>query len=311
MTGREFVTVVRATVKEYSRNDVGNMAAALTYFSFFSLFPLLIVSITVAALVLGSRSEAASLILTNLGQLLPGSRDLLAEAITVAFRNRETAGLLAAASVLLLVYSASNAFIALDKAVNRAWDTEKVPSFFVARLIGFAMIIAAAGIMLLSFAVTLVLATSRALTTQLFGEVPGSDIFWQVANLAASMGLIFLILLVVYRWLPRSHVRVADVWVAALLGSLVWTAVKEGFAYFLGSSLSNFDAVYGTLSAVVVLLTWMYISSIIILAGAEFSAETARVRRLRETTGASLEDHGPGSQGHGGRGSPWLPGSET
>jgi membrane protein len=306
MTGREFVTIVKATVKEYRRNDIGNMAAALTYFSFFSIFPLLIVSITVAALVLGSRAEASSLILSNLGPLLPGSRDLLAEAITVAFRSRQAAGVLAVASVLLLVYSASSAFIALDKAVNRAWDTEKVPSFFVSRLIGFAMILGAAGIMLVSFVVTLALATSRAITTQLFGEVPGIDVLWQLANLAASIGLIFLILLMIYRWLPRSHVRVADVWRAALIGALVWTAVKEGFAYFLGTSLPTFDAVYGTLSAVVVLLTWMYISSIIILAGAEFSAETARVRRLREATGASLEDRGPG-----GRDSPWLPGRET
>jgi membrane protein len=310
MTGRELATVVKATIREYNRNDTGNMAAALTYFAFFSLFPLLIVSITSAALVLGSRAEAAELILGNFAQLLPGSRDLLAEAITVAFRNRETAGLLAAVSLLLLLFSASNAFIALDKAVNRAWDTEKVPSFFVSRLIGFAMIVAGAGIMLLSFGTTLVLATSRALTTEIFGEVPGSDIFWQVANLAATVGLVFFILLAIYRWLPRSHVRVADVWLAALIGSLVWTAVKEGFAYFLGSSFATFDAVYGTLSAVVVLLTWMYISSIIILAGAEFSAETARVRRLRETTGASLEDHGPG-QGPGEHGSPWLPGRET
>jgi membrane protein len=310
MTGREFVTIVKATVKEYNRNDIGNMAAALTYFSFFSLFPLLIVSITVAALALGSTTEASDLILSDLARLLPGSRELLAEAITLAFRSRESAGLLAIASVLLLVYSASNAFIALDKAINRAWDTEKVPSFFVSRLIGFAMIIAAAGIMLVSFTVTLVLATSRAITTQLFGEVPGIDVLWQFANLAASVGLIFLILIVIYRWLPRSHVRVADVWRAALIGALVWTAVKEGFAYFLGSNFANFDAVYGTLSAVVVLLTWMYISSIIILAGAEFCAETARVRRLREATGASLEDHGPGP-GPDGRGSPWLPGRET
>jgi membrane protein len=310
MTSKEFVTVVKATIKEYSRNDIGNMAAALTYYSFFSLFPLLIVSITVAALVLGSQAEAASVILDNLGQLLPGSRDLLAESVAVAFRNRDTVGVLAVGSLLLLIYSASNAFIALDKAVNRAWDTEKVPSFFVSRLIGFAMILAAAGIMLLSFIVTLVLATSRAIATELFGEVPGIDIFWQFANLAATIGLIYLILLTIYRWLPRHHVRVADVWLAALLGSLVWTAVKEGFAYFLGSSFANFDAVYGTLSAVVVLLTWMYISSIIILAGAEFSAETARVRRLRETTGTALEDHGSSSS-QGEPESPWLPGHET
>lgn len=310
MTRREFITVVKATIREYGRNDVGNMAAALTYFSFFSLFPLLIVSITAAALVLGSQAEATSVILDNLGQLLPGSRDLLAEAVAVAFRNRESVGLLAVVSLLLLVYSASNAFIALDKAVNRAWDTEKVPSFFVSRLIGFVMILAAAGIMLLSFVATLVLATSRTITDQLFGEVPGIDIVWQFVNLAASWGLIFLILLIIYRWVPRSHVRLADVWLAALLGSVVWTAVKEGFAYFLGTSFANFDAVYGTLSAVVVLLTWMYISSIIILAGAEFSAETARVRRLRETTGAALEDRGPGSS-PGERESPWLPGRET
>ena len=80
-------------------------------------------------MVLGSQAEAASFILDNLGQLLPGSRDLLAEAIAVAFRNRDAVGFLAVGSLVLLLFSASNAFIALDKAVNRAWDTEKLPSF--------------------------------------------------------------------------------------------------------------------------------------------------------------------------------------
>jgi membrane protein len=105
-----------------------------------------------------------------------------------------------------------------------------------------------------------------------------------------------------YRFLPRCEAKFRDVWVGALLAAIAWSLVKEGFAYYLGSSFANFQAVYGALGTVIALMTWIYISSVIILAGAEFAAETARFRRLLQVAAGEKSQASERR-----RTSPWLP----
>jgi membrane protein len=299
MDGREFVTVVKATVREFGKDDVGNMAAALTYYVFFSLFPLIILVVSLARFFLNPE-VITELIYNNITQALPGFRDFIQQAVEAAFEERATAGLLALVGFVTLVFSASGAFSALDKAINRAWNSEKIPGFFAARFTSFVMMLVLFGMMIISFIVTTVLTTGRKITERTLGEVPGVDIFWQLTSFAATVAGIFLIFVLMYRFLPRTDVALRDVWLGALMAALIWSMVKEIFAYYLGSNFANYDAIYGTLGTVVALLTWIYISSLIILGGAEFTAETARVRRLRAK---AVVTQGP----KGGTGSPWLP----
>lgn len=306
MTGKEFIAVIKATGREFGKDDAGNMAAALTYYAFFSLFPLLILAITLAAVFVSSPADATRFIFDNMAQLLPGSGDTLSKALDVAFKSRNNAGILALVGVATLVFSATGAFEALDKAVNRAWKTEKTPDFITSKIISFFMMAGLALVLSVSFIITTALTTTRAITSDVLGEVPGSDIFWQTVTFAASVAIAFLGFLLIYRFLPRCDVLFKDVWLGALLAALVWSLLKEGFAYYLGSSFANYNAVYGTLGTVVAILTWIYLSSLIILAGAEFSAETARVRRLYAEVAAATEQ-----EQTRGKNSPWLPGRET
>jgi membrane protein len=93
--------------------------------------------------------------------------------------------------------------------------------------------------------------------------------------------VVFLGLLLLYRFIPRADVGFHDVWRAALAAAFIWSLAKEGFALYLGSTFANYSAVYGTVGAIIAILTWIYVSVIIVLTGAEFAAETARVRDLR------------------------------
>jgi membrane protein len=306
MTRKEFVTVVKATWHEYGRDDVGNMAAALTYFAFFSLFPLLILAVTVTSLIIGEQA-ARELIYTNLARVFPGASDLLTEAINVALDNRGGVGVFALVGVVTLFWTASGAFDALDKAINRAWKTEKYPSFFISKLIGFAMMATLALVVLASLIITAALARGRALATAILGHVQGEDVLWQIINFAVTLAIVFVVFVLIYRILPRVDVTYRDVWLGALLAAIIWGVVKEGFAYFLGSSFVNYDAIYGTLGAVVALLTWIYLSSLIILVGAEFTAETARVRRLRIIAGLSAGNKVKVESEDEEKKSPWLP----
>jgi membrane protein len=303
MTGKEFLTVTKATAREFGKDDVGYMAAALTYYVFFSVFPLLLLAVTLAGLFLND-DDARVFILNNVAQVVPGSVDLLQSVLVEALKNRESAGWLALVGFATLTFSASGAFDALDKAINRAWSSEKMPNFFVGKLTSFVMMLVIAALLILSVLVSTTLAATRRITSDALGrvvtEVPGETVFWWIINVSASLAIIFLGFVLLYRFVPRCKVDFRDIWPAALITAIAWTIAKEGFAIFLGTSFANYSAVYGTLGTVIALLTWIYISSIIVLVGAEFSAETARVRDLREKVVQHME-------GRDRKKSPWLP----
>ena len=299
MNGKELLTVTRATTREFFKDDVAYMAAALTYYSFSSLFPLLVLTITLTGVFI-QPEDATRFIFDNVAQVVPGSVQPLQEVLDQAFLNRSNAGWFALFGVITLLVTATGAFEALDKAINRAWATEKSPSFFVGKLIGLLMILGIGGLLILSFIATALLTASRAFTSALIGEVPGVQVFWQIASVLVTLAIVFLAFVILYRFLPRTDINFRDVWLAAFIASVIWTIVKELFAYYLGSQFANFTAIYGPLSAIIALLIWIYISSVIILTGAEFSAETARVRRLRLGSAGHLpEQHRP---------SPWFSG---
>lgn len=308
MTRKEFITVIKATWREYDKDDVGNMGAALTYYAFFSLFPLLILAVTITSLLVGEQ-QARQFIYTNITQVLPGASDLLSDAIDVALGNRTGAGVFAIIGLLTLLWSASGAFDALDKAINRAWKSDKYPSFFISKLIGFGMMAALVAVVFASLIISAGLAAGRAVATEILGNVPGEDVVWQIVSFGSTLALVFVVFVLMYRVLPRVDVTFKDVWLGSLLASVIWALVKEGFAYYLGSNFANYDAVYGTLGAVVALLTWIYLSSLIILVGAEFTAETARVHRLRVLTGLNVKKgNEPGAEtAENEKKSPWLP----
>ncbi len=301
MSGREFVAVAKATISEFGKDDVAYMAAALTYYSFFSLFPLLILAITLAGSIMDP-VEATTFIMDYVQRVLPGMGKTLSDILNDVFKSRANAGILAIVGFGILAFSASGAFDALDKAINRAWNSEKVSTFLVGKLTSFAMMAVAALMLILSFVVTASLATTRAFTEMAVGKLYGEQIFWQIVNFAASMGVVFLVFLLMYRFLPRCETRFRDVWLGALLAAIAWSLVKEGFAYYLGSSFANYEAVYGTLGTVIALMTWIYISSVIILTGAEFASETARFRRLQQTAAGEKAQESERR-----RTSPWLP----
>jgi membrane protein len=305
MNGKELIVIARATVREFFDDDVPNEAAALTYYAFFSIFPLLLLAILCANLFL-KPEDAQKFILENVAQYAPGSSDLLQEVATTALQYRENTGWLALVGLAALLFTASGALHALDRAINRAWDIEQARSFLISRLLSLVMLAVLGMLLLLSVVVSTVLRDTRRFAGAWpeWVHLPGSPFLWQVANFAASFAIISVGFLVMYRFLPHGvQIRVRDVWPGAVIAALLWVITKEGFALYLSMSFVNYDTVYGTLGTVIALLTWIYLSSLIILVGAEISAETARVRRLRYYVTGQPE--------RGMASSPWLPRPES
>lgn len=298
MDRREFVTVAKATAREFMAEDVPYMSAAVTYYAFFSLFPAIILGATIATFFV-SPEEAYQYVITGVGRFAPTLSDFLTEALREVIQKRDIIGWSALISSVTLLFTASGAFDAIDKAVNRAWRTEKVPSILTTKLTSFLMMLVVGGLMLVSLIVSAILGTTRTFTEEIIGKVPGEQFFWWAVNFAASIAIVFLGLLLLYRFVPRCEVEIRDVWRGALLSAIAFALAKEGFGLFLGTTFANYNAVYGTVGTVIALLTWVYISVIIMLAGAEFAAETARVRDMRAKLQHAVEREQP-------RRSPWF-----
>ncbi len=298
MDRKEFITISKATAREFIKDDVGYLAAALTYYAFFSLFPAVLLAALITAFFV-KPEDAYGFIFAEVGQFAPGLVKFLSESLKKVIESRSTAGWSALIGSVVLIFTSTGAFEALDKAINRAWNAERVPSFFKGKLVGFFMMLAVGALLLLSVSVSVGLTSARSFTTYYIGEPLFSQIVWTIVNLAASTGIIFLGFLFMYRYIPRRAIGFRDVYVGAFFAALVWSAAKELFALYLGSSFVNYSAVYGTVGTIIALLTWFYVSSLIVLTGAEFASETARVRSLRAKVFAKPSEP---------RRSPWLRG---
>src|SRR5437870_257836 len=163
MSGKQLWTISTATLREFGKDDISYLAAAVTYYAFFSVFPLILLAVSVASLFLDTR-QANGFIFNDVAQFAPGSVKLLSGAVDDAVSNRANAGWLALVGLVALAFSASGAFDALDKAINRAWHTEKVPNLLVSKLTSFAMMAVIAALLLLAVVVSTTLTFTQQFT---------------------------------------------------------------------------------------------------------------------------------------------------
>jgi membrane protein len=262
-------------VRRVGNDQVGDMAASVAYYTLFSLFPLLLGLIAVSSLFLDQvRVERELLNLTS--QYIPGAEGLIRENIDEVFRIRGALGLIA---VVGLLWSASAVFGGITRVLDRAWNVSEAHPFHLVRLRSIAMVAGVAGLFALSFLSSTALQTAEGLADLdplgLGGFLAsGARAFLQGSSLFGSLAFPALL----YRFAPSDRIPWKDVLPAALLAGIVFEIAKNIFLLYL-SRFAQLDRVYGSLSLVIALLLWAYISSLILILGAEFGAALGRWRR--------------------------------
>ena len=246
-------------------------AASMAYYGFFSLFPLLLVVVVVVSTVLENYLTEEQ-VLEVLLQAFPFSSELIEENIRQVLRARSTVGII---GLIGLAWSALGAFTVLIRNINRAWPNTKVRNVILQRLIAFAILAVMIGGLIFMF----VFNTVTRFLPQDINEVAEKASSSQAFPFLLIEFLLFATFLVFYYWLPRTKVRWSEAAVGALVGSIGISFVTMGFTWFLESGLSNYNLVYGSLGAIVALLFWIYLMSVIVFAGAHLSAAIAYVRR--------------------------------
>ena len=266
------LNLLRQTVKRAMADGVVDMASSIAFFGAFAMFPLLLAVIAGASLLLDSEQVATQLS-QRVAEAFPASADLLRSTIEAIVRAR---GPMSVAAVLGLVWSGSAGFGAITRAVNRIIGSE-APAYPLAKLRHLALAGAVTVLVVLSIAVSsaAALVTSRISWLSHLGLE--GDSLTRVVAWAMSFAILFLIFALIYRWAPSVDVTWKMVWPGALLAAVMTELGKWGFLVYL-NHVANLEAVFGSLSSIMVLLLWLYVTAMALTLGAEYNVVRNKVR---------------------------------
>jgi membrane protein len=267
--------LLRDTLSEFNTDKAPRLAAALAYYTAFSIAPLLLVVISIAGLV-WSR-EAVQDQLDNQIRGLVGTETAETVQELVASADHPQTGVLATViGVVTLFLGAAGVFGQLQDALNTVWGVQPRPNQGIgamlrARFLSFTMVFGIGFLLLVSLALSAFLS---ALNGWLISQLPFSEFVLQIINFIVSFGVVTLLFAVIYKVLPDAKISWRDVWVGAAVTALLFTVGKLLIGLYIGNSSTSSS--YGAAGSFVVLLLWIYYSAMIFLFGAEFTQVWAR-----------------------------------
>lgn len=267
-----WLTLFIRTGLAFDQDNGAVISRSIAYYALFSLFPLLLVLISVGSAVLTAGATQET-ILELVERLIPVAADLVQDNIEQVLEAQSTVGILA---LLGLVWSASGVFTAMYRAVNRAWGNPKSQLFWSEKLFGLAVV--------LFFGLVLLATTLYSTILSLLRSWQGAFFDWELpAYLQTSQLLDWLSTLlpplitaiafiILYRTIPRNRVTWRDVWLGGLVAGLSWEAARRLYTWYL-SNVARYSLIYGSVGAIIGFLLWSYLSAMILLLGAEFTAQ--------------------------------------
>ena len=251
-------------------NDLTTAAAAVSYFSMLALFPSLLVLLTIGNRLVGPQTVEKYVI----GQVLvflPGAQ-------TFVSKNLDSISTISTGIILsclfVMLWATSWVFTVIEKALNRVWGTYP-RSFLHGRAVNIAVITLVWGLLACSALFTSFVTGLRAAADKIplrlgpwLTELSGFA--WQSIFVLVSVAVTIILFTVLYKLLPNTHVPFTEALPGAVLAGIFWEAAKFGFSFLL--PYFHYDLLYGSIGAAVALLTWVYLSSVIMLFGAQFTA---------------------------------------
>ncbi|MGD6747112.1 YihY/virulence factor BrkB family protein [Streptomyces sp. BH106] len=285
---RSWWAVLRRTGKEFLDDDLPDRAAALTYYGVLSLFPALLVLVSLLG-VIGERATTG--VLDNLRHLTPGPvRDLLDDAVRQLQDSGGASGAVALVSLLVAVWSASRYVAAFIRTANAVYDTEEGRPVW--KLTPLTVALTAALMVLLAMSSIIIVFTGP--LAKRAGEALGAGdaalMTWNIAKWPVLLALVVLMVALLF-WRAPNVRGPGFRWLSpgSFLAVLLWLAASGGFAVYV-ACFGSYNKTYGTLAGAIIFLVWLWLSNLALLLGLEFDAELARERAIG---GGHPEDEEP------------------
>jgi membrane protein len=278
LSSKSWIDALKRTGKAFKRDQLGVWAAALTYFGILSIFPALLVLVSVLGLIGPSVTDT---LINNLKDVAPGPAQ---EIFTNAIRNLEGAGSASGVAFIIglagAIWAASgyvNGFMSASNAIYDVEEGRPITKTLPTRLGLTIVLMVLAGV--IAFAVTLTGGLAKSVG-DLLGVGDTAVKVWALAKWPVLLLLVSLLLAVLYWGAPNVKVPFRIMSPGSLLAVLGWVVASLGFAFYV-ANFSSYNKTYGTLAGPIVFLLWLWISNICILLGAELNAELERSRKLQ------------------------------
>jgi len=254
----------------WREHKASNMAAALAYYTVFSLAPILVISIAVAGLVFGQEA-AEGRIVSQISGLVGRESALALEAMIAAARAPSSSIAATAIGLGTLLFGATGVFGELQDSLNTVWGVKPKPGRGLVRLlktrfISFTMVLGIGFLLLVSLVVS---AAISAIGAWLSGLLPLPELVLQGINLVVSIAVVALLFAMIFRFLPDVDIGWRDVWVGAFFTAVLFGLGKLAIGLYLGKS--SLASSYGAAGALVLILVWVYYSAQILFFGAELT----------------------------------------
>jgi membrane protein len=302
MTLKDLWELLQETWNAWSTHKAPRSGAALAYYTTFSLAPLLVIVIAVAALVFGQEAAQGKIVTEIQGVVGKESAQAIQAMIDKA--RAPAASLFATVlGLMTLLIGATGVVSELKDTLNTIWHVQPSPdsgllSTLKARFMSLAFVLGIGFLLLVSLVISAVLAVLSGFFSHLFPS-PWLIHVWQMVNSIVSLGVITVLFAMLYRFLPDTEVPWRDVGIGAGITALLFVISKFLIGLYLAKS--SIGSVYGPAGSLVLLLAWIYYASLVFLFGAEFAAVYAHRHGSRATRdGPSLPELA-GSDEHGSR----------
>jgi membrane protein len=277
----EIMPFVKETLGGFTKHKASQVAAATTYFTIFSLPAILVSIIWLAGWILGAENTQVIL----LRQLQPLLGATAVQQVQAMLHNARTEWTGATLSVLLaaalFMYGLVGAFMQLQRALNAAWDVQPnlkkggLARFVGKRLFSVLLVMAAAFLMLAFFGASVVLSSFGHLLRKQLSVQAAAAILWG-GNWLVSVVVVVLLAAAMFKILPDARVEWRDVWLGAIISSVLFNAGKYLIAFVF--SRLNSVGVFGAAGSVIILMLWINVTMMILLLGAEIVRVSARRR---------------------------------
>jgi membrane protein len=282
----------KALKTQWADDKGSDFAASVTYYGLLAIFPFLLFVVSLASVIIDPK-EAQQLI-QQLSSVAPQAATQILGGRIQALAANKSGGLLTL-GVIGALWASAGGVVALMRALNVVYDVEEQRPFWKVRLIALGMTLFAG---IFSVVSALVMVAAGPVANAIGGPI-GTLILWLRFPVAAL--LMMLIWAVLYYVLPDVKQRFRFLTFGSLVGVIAWLAASFGFSLYV-SHFGKYDATYGTLGGVIVLLIWMYLSSTVLLMGAEMNAVLEQASPEGKRPGAkSMADTGtepvPGAKG--------------
>ena len=276
LPGRSWTALLRRVVAEFQEDELTDRAAALTYYGVLSMFPALLVLVSLLGV---AGPSATREVLENIQQLTPGSvRDIVTDAVEQLQARAGLGSVLAVAGLVGAVWSASGYVAAFIRAANAVYDVPEGRPMWKVLPLRVALTVV---LLVLAVVSALIVVFTGGLAQQAGTALGIGDTaltVWSLAKWPVLVVLVTFMIAILYWATPNARVK-GFKWVSlgSVVALLIWLAASAGFAFYV-ANFGSYNKTYGTLAGVIVFLVWLWVTNLAILLGLEFDAELARQR---------------------------------